>query len=880
MNKFVLPEEKEVILEDNLNNIKVVAGPGSGKTTLIVEKIKRLVDKGIKPNKILVITYTNKSADDLERKIQERMPEHKGFYISTIHGFCTRFIRENSDFFQEYREFAILDDLDQFLFLIKNNYYIKTDELPFMKNLILDLKNYFGRIKDNFSNDEFKQIEHPLKQAYLNYCSRLIDEKKMDFGDLINITIRKIEQNSELRKIVKNKFSYLFIDEYQDVNKMQERLIKLFHSKNNKIMVVGDVNQSIYGFRGADINIFNNFEKSFNIYHNVKEYKLRINFRSTENIITISNNFLNLSQEKQIIGNQDKSVGDITKRGIKPKLFIYDDEKQEAEEIIKYIKELRDSNIIKRYSDVAILFKSVKKDAKRFIAELDSNKIKYEVLGDGSLFALDYIEALLNCYEKLSQSEDIENLLLGIQIKKDSELYKKLLFSKPLSALFLFLDASSFIVDAIKNNDDIILCNVAKLSEIIAKHQKTFSSNDFKLFISGLKNLNNSFLDTEQLAHQNVDSVKILTIHKSKGLEYPVIIIPGLNKDKYRLTNNDKISELFPEYDEAEDAKRLFYVAMTRAMELLILSYFKNKIDYIDVLQKPSLLYTKKFGHGIGLNGFLSNQEDELNQLKTLKSKKEILNTSYYKLIEYWKCRFSYKLRFFYNLFIPYKEELGRGSIIHTLLYYINLSLKENPNLSRSQIISKIPVKYKEVVKKEDQRLILYLDKLKEELKRIVNPEVPFHFSRDNLIINGRIDLLISNNDGSYTIVEFKSGKYKKSFFKRNKQNLQNAKRQIELYALSIKDEYNVSKGIVFFFGDGYKETFNVNLESAEENLNITLQEITNFNFEPCTDKDICRACVFSQYKLCPHNRYFGSYQESSDDSEKDYIDEINNNLL
>ena len=880
MEDLILPEEKELILRDKQNNIKVVAGPGSGKTTLIIEKIKRLVDKGVKPNKILVITYTNKAADDLERKIQQKMPEQKGFYISTIHGFCTRFIREYSEFFKEYRDYLVLDELSQFLFIVKNINLLKNEDLPYMKNIVFSLKNYFGRIKDNYSLDEFNQIDHPIKKSYLDYCNQLDFEKRFDFGDLISIVIKVIKGNRELMDLIVDKFEYMFIDEYQDVNKNQEKLIKLFHNKKNKVMVVGDVNQSIYGFRGADVSIFQNFENSFNKFHHVKEYALKINFRSTENIITLSNKFLNLAEDKKVIGNNDKSIGDLTERGVKPKLFIYDDKQQEAKELSKYIKKLHDDKIIKKYSDVAILFRSVKKDAKRFMDELDDEEIKYEVLGDGSLFTLDYIEALLNCYENLAQNEDIENSFLGIQIKKDSDLYSKLLDSKPLSVLFKLLESSNFIKKSIKNNDDIILFNIAKLTEIVNQQQQMFGNNNHEKFISGLKKLDKSFLDTEQPVHSNIDSVKILTIHRSKGLEYPVIIIPGLNKDNYKLMNKDQISDLFPEYDESEDAKRAFYVGITRAMELLVLSYYQNKTDYVNILQKTNILHTEKFGHGVGLNGFLKDEDDELNQLKTLKTKQDVLNMTYYKLIEYWKCKYAYKLRFHYNMFVPYKGELGYGSKIHTLLYHLNLVLKDNNNLSWEEIIQKIPEKHKHDVEKYKQKLMRYLDKFRNELKNIVKPEMPFHFSLNNMVVDGRIDLLISNNDGSYTIVEFKSGKYKTGIFQKENSKLKAAKDQIELYALSIKKDYNVTKGIVFFFGDGHKETFNVDGKNMNLNLINTLQEINALNFEPCNNKNICQTCVFSQYKICPYNKYKGENSNIDEDGEEDYINECCNSLF
>jgi DNA helicase II / ATP-dependent DNA helicase PcrA len=866
MDELKLPEEKKIVLRDTKSNIKVVAGPGSGKTTLIIEKIKKLVDNNVNPNKILVITYTNKAAEDLERQLLERLPDKKGFYVSTVHGFCTRFIREYSEFFQEYRDFSVLDEFGQFLFIVKNIKFIKTDDLPYMQNIVFKLKNYFGRIKDNYSSDEIEQKDHFIRQSYLNYCDRLEQQKKFDFGDLINVVIKEISDNEQLKKLAENKFEYLFIDEYQDINRNQEKLIKLFHSKNNKVMVVGDVNQSIYGFRGADIRIFQNFNKSFNEYHPVEEYQLKTNFRSTKSIIKISNEFLNIPPDKKIIGNEDKTIGGITEKGIKPKIYIYDNKEQEAKELASYIKKLHNEKKIQKYSDIGVFFRSVKKDSGRFIDELEKLGIQCEVVGDGGLFQLDYIEAILNCFEMLVKEEDIKNELLGINISTDSEMYKKLNDSGPLAVLFKLFESSKFISNSIRNNDELKLYNIAKLTEIISTQQEMFSNNDKVKFINSLRKLHKSFLDTEQPVHQNIDSVKILTLHKSKGLQYPLVIIPGATKDNYRDMNNDLVSDLFPEFDSIEDSRRAFYVGMTRAMQSLIISYSGVKSDYVEKLQESPEVQVERFGHGGGLNEFMRNEEnEEVSQFKTLKVKEGIKSMTYYKLVEYWKCKFAYKLRFYYNMIIPYTGELGYGSKIHTLLYHLNLILSKNGGLSWDEILEKVPEKYKGDYLKYEKNFRRYLSELKNELKSIVEPEKSFRFNEGNMIIDGRIDLLVKNDDDTYTIIEFKSGNYKEKG-----DQLKSAEEQIELYALAIRKKFNVTKGIVFFFGNGNKRSFKINKNEINLKLISAISGINNLDFEPSSNEEACGSCVFSKYKICPYNRYGGETPKINEDNEED----------
>ncbi|MBS3176501.1 ATP-dependent helicase [Candidatus Woesearchaeota archaeon] len=879
MTDLKIPEEKRVILDDDLNNIKVIAGPGSGKTTLIVEKIKRLVKKGVLPEKILVITYTNKAADDLARKIFEELPDKKGFYVSTIHSFCTKFMRENNTYFPEFRDFRVLDELGQFLFIVKFNNSIRSEELPLMRNSILSLKNYFGRIKDNYALSDLKDKENAILKSYLNYCQLLKDNKKFDFGDLIHTVIDKINESPDLKKIAINKFGYLFIDEYQDINNSQERLIELFYTPNNKIMVVGDVNQSIYGFRGSDITIIMNFEKTFSKFHPVKTYFLKTNFRSTQKIIDLSNSFFKLTKEKCIDGNYDARVDKITKPGTITKLNIYDNESDEAESIVKYLLTLRKDNKNINLSDVAILFKSVKKDAKLIIQELKKNGLDYEVIGDGGLFEVDYVTAILNCFGQLIRGEDISDDLLKICVAKESKNCEKLKECTPIKILYFIFENSKFIKESIEKNKEGILFNLGALTRIFDQNIQTFGNSDLEVFVKGLNSLDESFLDTNQPTQKENNSIKILTLHKSKGLEFPVVIIPSITKKKYYAKNGDLIHDLFKNYIPEDDLKRAFYVGITRAKQALFLSYYEEPSEFIlDLRKNDGLLSVEESHHGSGLNKFFKEEVKENLVIEPTQIKKEVLNLTYYKLIEFWKCNFAYKLRFHNNFILPYTGELSYGSDIHNLLWQINTIIKDKHTLDIEEISGLLDEKYRDGFKKHRKRIEKYLKNLNKELKNIVTPELPFDFIKYGALIKGRVDLLVKNSDGGYTIIEFKSGHYHdaKSGNKRD-DFLKAAIAQIEVYALALK--CNVTKGIVYFFGDGYKKEILINKKEMDLKLFETIAKIRNQEFNPTDKKEVCKGCVLAINNICPFNKNKSKNivldEDCELDNEKDRINQL-----
>ncbi|MFH0906129.1 MAG: ATP-dependent DNA helicase [archaeon] len=838
-----LSKEKKSILSDYKHNIKVIAGPGSGKTKLIIEKVNELIINGVSPQRILIITYTNKATEDIQKKISIKFKENKEnlnkLQISTFHGFCAQFLREHPDFFRDYKGYKILEDLGQLLFIVKFINSIRDENTKSIGPL--KLKNYFGRIKDNYFDEDIKKIEHPIIESYISYCTKLRENKKMDYGDLINTVYNCINKIPELKKIAQNKFDYIFIDEYQDINKNQEKLIKQFIGPDTKILAVGDKNQSIYGFRGSDITIFDSFEKSFS---DPKVYYLKKNYRSTKRIIELSNKFLNLSDSEKVIDNSDSTDGELTKEGEKISIKKYLNKDTEVADIVKTIKQMKEEKFIKKYSDIAILLRSVKGDSKRFIEKLKEENIRFEVIGEGGLFEIDYIRAILDCYKQLSNEENtnsrIENDILNIDIEIPLDTIKK----GALVLYYKIIEKSGYLQDAIKENDDSILINLGKFSEIISIYCQIFSTQENYLlnFYKNISQIKSEFLDTEQPEIKDDNSVKILTLHKAKGLEFPFVIIPGVNKENYKNKNDDFIKDLFKNYNSIKDMERAFYVAITRAKQKLFISYFSNPAEYIDKLSNTDNLINYKIEN----NQTLFEEKTGQLVLESILSEEKMFKLTYYKLIEYWKCPFAYKLRFYNNFAIPRIYSLNYGSVLHALLYNLNLKIKNKESYDLNQLIKE---KVSEDMSKYDFTMLLqnYLSDFKDELKSVVAIEKSFEFIFGGAIINGRIDLIIKNKDNQKIIVEFKSGGY-------NPAKVPDVKKQINLYALSQNDT-NIKKGIIYFLQktSNKKITFDLNQNQTELNIYDAIGKIKLNKFE--TNSNNCAGCVFNEYPICPYHK-------------------------
>lgn len=859
---MTLSKEKKQIISDNEHNIKVIAGPGAGKTKLIIKKVSELIKKDISPQKILIITYTNKAAEDLQKKIQIEFTKQKininKIQVSTIHRFCAQFIKENIDFFIEYKGYNVLDNLSQLLFIVKFNKSIRNEDTETIEPL--KLKNYFGRIKDNYFFKDIKTIEHPIIESYISYCTKLKENKKMDYGDLINIVYNQINTNKELKYICENKYDYIFVDEYQDINKNQEKLIKQFIGKKTKILVVGDKNQSIYGFRGSDVTIFDNFESSFN---NTKTYYLKKNYRSTKKIIELSNRFLDLSNIEKVVGNDDNTDGELTKDGYKITIKQYSTEEGEANDIINKIKQMKEDKLITDYSDIAILLRSVKGDSKRFTTRLAEENIKYDIIGEGGFFEIDYIKGILDCYKQLCDENNvlhlIENDFLIIKTEIDSRTIKK----GGLAIYYKIIEKSSYLQNAIKEKNDSILDNLGKFSELIFKYSQIFTTHENYLdnFYKGISQIKSEFLTVEQPIVKANNSVKILTLHKAKGLEFPFVIIPGVNKNNYKIKEEDFITELFRDYNSSKDMERAFYVAITRAKQKLFISYYGNPSEYINKIKyNPDLI-----NFNIENQSTLFEEKTKEHMLESNNPEEGALKLTYYKLIEYWKCPFAYKLRFNNNLAIPRTYPFTYGSILHKLLCNLNLKIKNKQSYDLDKlIIDNVP----EYMNKFDFKKPLnkYLSDFKEEIKHIIAIEKPFEFLLGGAIITGRMDLMIANKSNQKIIVEFKSGKH-------TKHKEDETKKQINLYALS-QNNRDLTEGLIYFFDGSTKIKFKLNKNQTELNIYDVITKIKSNKYEQNTAN--CECCVFYEYPICPFHKKFKILDVDSDDFDDNYSDSSN----
>ena len=587
----------------------VFAGAGSGKTRVLTYKIAYLVDSvGLPPEHILAVTFTNKAAQEMKVRIHELVDnELKGITIGTFHSIGAMILRREISRLGWSSDFTIYDQTDSKA-LIKQT----------IKSLDLDLKMYdpkstqikISNAKNSMQNPDFLLSsasninEEKIAQIYSEYEKSLKDNNALDFDDLLIKPIEIFNKYSQVLEYYRNKFQYVLVDEYQDTNKPQFDFIYQLTQIRQDIFVVGDDDQSIYGWRGADISNILNFNNS---YKNAKIIKLEENYRSTQNILDAA-----WSVVSKNIQRQDKKLWTENSKGEKIELLSAFNEHDEANQIINHITKIRDTKNIS-YNNFLILYRT-NSQSRAIEDSLIKNGILYNIIGGVKFYdrkevkdVLSYIRILVNPNDKISFERivnfpirgigktSIQNILSNL---KDSNIIKSLeslddfnLRAKQSISIKKFVKMINKFSKRIKKGlpSELVkeLLTEIKLKEYYlnnATQESIDRWNNIEELVSGIadyeKNTENPtltgyleevslFTDIDQW-NDSGDKVTMMTIHSSKGLECDYVYIVGLEDGLF------PIIRVF-EDEDIEEERRLFYVALTRAQLQVVLSYAKTR---------------------------------------------------------------------------------------------------------------------------------------------------------------------------------------------------------------------------------------------------------------------------------------------------------------
>jgi DNA helicase-2/ATP-dependent DNA helicase PcrA len=588
-------KQKEAVLHIN-GPLLVFAGAGAGKTKTITSRIRHLIKIGVEPKNILAITFTNKAAKEMRDRLSDFSVEKP--WISTFHSLGVHVLKENAREIGLTRHFSIFDKSDS-----------QKTVRDIVRDLGLDTKQHepgkylsiISREKGNLKTvedflesirGENSTTHHELVgKIWSAYEKKLREEKALDFDDLLLKTYKLLKNKKEILEKYQNLWKYIHIDEYQDTNQVQYMIAKMLAEKNRNICVVGDIDQNIYSWRGADIKNILNFEKD---YPEAKIVLLEENYRSTQNILAVANLII-----KKNTNRVEKNLFTKNIEGEKISLYYGFNENEEAHYIANKSKELIESGV--KASDIAVLYRA--NFQSRVIEDAFLTKsVPYQVLGTKFFERkevkdiISFIRAGLNP-ESLTDIKRIINvptrgigkvtilkifsgerdsLPAGTKIKVNQffnllkEIGKVALETKP-SAVVKFIIQESGIEKELRDGNDEDkerLENMRELATLALKYDHLPIGEGIEKLLEEAALAN----DQDSL-EKNENAVKLMTVHASKGLEFDYVFITGLEEGLFPHERMNSVKNK----EDNEEERRLFYVAVTRARKKIYLAYANSR---------------------------------------------------------------------------------------------------------------------------------------------------------------------------------------------------------------------------------------------------------------------------------------------------------------
>ena len=558
-----LNEQQKIAVSDTDGPLLVLSGAGTGKTKVLTTRLANLIYKRLaKTNEILAVTFTNKAALEMKQRVEKilKIPV-EGMFIGTFHSIGVRFLRKHSDLINLKNDFTILDTSDQLRLLKQVISFLNLDEKRYVpKNFLymIDQAKNLGLFPEDITNHEFEvKTDGKFSMIYKAYQERLKNFNSVDFGDLITLPVKLFKNNLDILNSYQKKFKYILVDEYQDTNGAQYMLLRLLTGDKRNICCVGDEDQSIYGWRGAQLKNILNFDKDF---ADAKIIRLEQNYRSTGNILKAASSLISENEER--IG---KDLWTSDSNGEPVKILNLENDEAEALYIARQIRTLENNKT--KLSDIAILTRAsfqFKDIEDRFLKE----GIKYKVVGGLRFYeraeikdALSYFRLLINKSDNLAFERIINIPKRGMGKAFIQRLYE--FSNKQNSSL---LESLNHLVD-LKDMKNQQLSKSKQFLQILSNHSQMLEKDDhsevagslleeagyiemlqadktpeaegklenLKKLVADIKNRNSIYEFLEEVSlltdiisnADGLDKISLMTLHSAKGLEFNHVFLPG-----------------------------------------------------------------------------------------------------------------------------------------------------------------------------------------------------------------------------------------------------------------------------------------------------------------------------------------------------------------
>jgi len=817
--KLTAPQKKAVA--HSKGNLQLIACAGSGKTEVVARFVANILNPTttpkVVPANIIAFTFTEKAAAELKERIATRCREENGdlpgladLYVGTIHAFCLDLLKSEVPRFLKYE---VLNEVQQALLVDRNSKksgLTATTDLKGRKLQRYKDTNLYVSAVSILREAELDDAElrgSSVVAGLRTYRSLLESKGYLDYSSILDEAVTELRDNAGLRERMRARVQFVIADEYQDVNPIQECIVKLLHDMGAHLCVVGDDDQTVYQWRGSDVRNILTFAER---YPKSKQIRLEENFRSSQGIVETARDFISQNTERlpkamQPTDAQAYDPGDIVARA-------FDDPDAEAQHIVSTIKNLRgvafkedDTERGLAWSDMAILLRSVRNSAEPIADALGAAGIPFVIGGMNNLFSRPEAEAARQLFYFIRDRIDekaltdawkaadlgvtksaLKEAIAGARATREllDEPEKKRWSFYSLQRQFLtFLEDLELREESVPDGrGEVVFYNLGKFSQLISDfetiHYHSKPDKKYEAFCGFLQYRAESTYPEgwQDSQYANPDAIRIMTVHQAKGMQWPTVFIPALVRNRFpcRKPGGRNVWHLLPKegiigqnrYEGSiEDERRLFYVATTRAQKFL-------HMTWAPVPGNQQAQRVSEFWEDVLASKWVKRRPPDYSKRKRLKPtpKTSVSNVtlSFSDLKYFFECPYQFKLRILYGFNAPIHEALGYGKSLHNCLHEVHSrailgdvpKVADVPRLVDTHLHT--PYAYpalRDKLEKSARRIVRdYLDDNQDFFDKIEFSEKGIEINLDDgITVNGRVDLVRRIDTGETTIVDLKS---------------------------------------------------------------------------------------------------------------------------